>query len=425
VAAQQQHGISRRSRRGWWLVATVGVGVVGVAAVIGGLVVSPGSRVTHSASAGHRVDQAAARRARAVAALAAAVQFDPSPGATGLPLNQVVTVSAGQGRLTDVQASTAAGQVLSGTLAATGTQWVAPGPLLPGASYTVTAAVADGSGITARSTSTFTALTPTAEVTASVTPESGSTVGAGEPISVRFDHQVPVAAQSTVLSHLRVSMSQVVPGGWYWFSAHELHFRPQTYWPSGDQVSFASDLNGWTLGDGAWGTGTASVHFTIGATNISTANLTTERMTVTSNGKVVWVFPISAGRTQYPTMNGTHIALGKQTVVHMVSSTVGIPVHSANGYDEYVYNDVAISDSGEYVHAAPWSVSDQGVVNVSHGCINMSNANSLLFYKFTQPGDVINVVAGTRPPAYGDHGVMDWTTPWTSWVPATVAQTTA
>ena len=407
------------------MAATVGVVVVGVAAVIGGLVVSPaGSRVARQAGAAHRPDRAAGR-ARAEAALAAMLQFSPPSGATGLPLDQVVTVSAGRGRLTDVQASTLTGQALSGTLAATGTQWVAPGPLLPGATYTISAVVADGSGVTAHSTSTFTALTPTAEVTASVTPESGSTVGVGEPISVRFDHEVPVAAQKTVLSHMRVAMSQVVPGGWYWFSDHELHFRPQAYWPSGDQVSFASDLDGWALGNGAWGAGTASVHFTIGAANISTANLSTEHMTVTSNGKVVWVFPISAGRTEYPTMNGVHIALGKASVVHMVSSTVGIPVDSANGYDEYVYNDVAISDGGEYVHAAPWSVADQGVVNVSHGCINMSVANSLLFYKFTQPGDVIDVVAGTRPPAYGDHGVMDWTTPWSSWVPATVSQATA
>ncbi len=52
-------------------------------------------------------------------------------------------------------------------------------------------------------------------------------------------------------------------------------------------------------------------------------------------------------------MDGIHIVLDKEPVVHMVSSTVGIPVNSPNGYDEYVYNDVHISDSGEYVHAAP------------------------------------------------------------------------
>ena len=59
-------------------------------------------------------------------------------------------------------------------------------------------------------------------------------------------------------------------------------------------------------------------------------------------------------------MNGDHIVLDRESVVHMVSVDGGIPVNSANGYDELVYDDVHISDSGEYVHAAPWSVGDQG-----------------------------------------------------------------
>ena len=44
----------------------------------------------------------------------------------------------------------------------------------------------------------------------------------------------------------------------------------------------------------------------------------------------------------------------------MISSTNGIPVNSPDGYDELVYSDVHISDSGEYVHAAPWSVDESG-----------------------------------------------------------------
>ena len=44
----------------------------------------------------------------------------------------------------------------------------------------------------------------------------------------------------------------------------------------------------------------------------------------------------------------------------MNSATNGVPVNSPDGYDELVYSDVHISDSGEYVHAAPWSVGSQG-----------------------------------------------------------------
>ena len=48
-------------------------------------------------------------------------------------------------------------------------------------------------------------------------------------------------------------------------------------------------------------------------------------------------------------MNGMHIVLDRASVVRMISSTNGIPVNSPDGYDELVYSDVHISDSGEYV----------------------------------------------------------------------------
>ena len=97
-------------------------------------------------------------------------------------------------------------------------------------------------------------------------------------------------------------------------------------------------------------------------------------------------------------MNGTHIVMDRESVVHMVSSTVGIPVDSPDGYDELVYSDVHISDSGEYVHAAPWSVDSQGETNVSHGCINLSPADALAFFAFSRLGDVVMVVGGPRRP---------------------------
>jgi lipoprotein-anchoring transpeptidase ErfK/SrfK len=126
---------------------------------------------------------------------------------------------------------------------------------------------------------------------------------------------------------------------------------------------------------------------------------------------------MSGGRPDLPTMNGNHIVLDRESVVHMISSTNGIPVNSPDGYDELVYDDVHISDSGEYVHAAPWSVGSQGRTNVSHGCINISPANAAEFMAFSRIGDLIQVVGGPRPPVPGDHGVMDWDTDWSQWTP--------
>jgi lipoprotein-anchoring transpeptidase ErfK/SrfK len=150
---------------------------------------------------------------------------------------------------------------------------------------------------------------------------------------------------------------------------------------------------------------------------VSIANLATFTMSVSDNGRVVATYPISGGRPTDPTMGGTHIVLDRESVVRMNSATNGVPVNSPDGYDELVYSDVHISDSGEYVHAAPWSVSHQGSSNVSHGCINLSPADAQAFFDFSRVGDVVIVTGGPRPPAFGDHGVMDWSTDWAQYTP--------
>jgi lipoprotein-anchoring transpeptidase ErfK/SrfK len=263
----------------------------------------------------------------------------------------------------------------------------------------------------------FQSLVPTATLDYTITPASGTTVGVAQPIVLRFDHSV--TNKDAMLAALHVSESTAVSGGWHWFSSRELHFRPEKYWPAGEKVSITANLTAFNAGNGVWAIKDATTSFTIGDAHISTANVQTHTMTVTSNGAVVGTYPISAGRTIYPTMGGIHIDLYRQQDVHMVSSTVGIPVNSPNGYDEHVFWDVNISDGGEFVHAAPWSTGAQGNSNVSHGCINLSVSNATAFYNFSRIGDVIEVTGSPRPPDLGDHGTMDWNTPWSSWTPAT------
>src|SRR4029453_7617126 len=74
-----------------------------------------------------------------------------------------------------------------------------------------------------------------------------------------------------------------------------------------------------------------------------------------------------------------------------------------------------ISNSGEFVHAAPWSVAQQGRENVSHGCVNLSPANAQWFYGISQPGAVVRVT-GTPVPLTGkDTDIPDWNIPWSQW----------
>ena len=409
----------------WYSAAAAVVLVGGLAAV--GVVASSGSSPGRRSAAGDpaapaKPNSAAARLAAAQATLASSVAVSPASGSASVPLNSPITIRAGLGVLTAVQVVDSTGKSVPGTMSASAAEWTATTPLQPSMTYHVTATVGNN-GVSAQKSTTFTTLTPTYIVTANVFPQDGMTVGVGQPIVFNFDHWIETATgQAAAYSHIHISMSKPVPGGWHWFSDTELHFRPETFWPVGEKVTVTADFSGWNGSNGRWGTGTVDTSFTVGDSHVATANLATHEMTVTDNGKVIATYPISGGRPQYPTMNGTHIVLDKASVVHMVSSTVGIPVHSPNGYDEYVYNDVHISDSGEYVHAAPWSVASQGFTNVSHGCINLSNANSLQFFNLSVIGDVVQVVGGPRPPAYGDHGVMDWDTPWSQWTAAHVTQ---
>jgi hypothetical protein len=86
---------------------------------------------------------------------------------------------------------------------------------------------------------------------------------------------------------------------------------------------------------------------------------------------------------------------------------------------------VRISDGGEFVHAAPWSVADQGHTNVSHGCVNLSTANAQWFYNWAMRGDIVYVFNGVRPPSPTDPGTADWNMSWKQWLAGDAAPTHA
>jgi lipoprotein-anchoring transpeptidase ErfK/SrfK len=373
-------------------------------------------------------------RAQAIAQLLSQVSVSPHDGESGLQLGSVVTLSSRGGRLSEVQVQVTSvgdgpvpasyvGTEVPGSLDAAGSAWRSSGALLPGTTYTVTYKVTGPTGLVASGASTFSTVPAAEVVTASVFPTSGIVVGVGQPIVITFSHPVDsYVEQQAVLSRFTVAMSKPVPGGWHWFSPVELHFRPEHYWPVGERVELEGSLTGWRLSGGAWGEGPVTTSFVVGDSHISTVNLATHVMTVTDNGRVVYTWPISAGAPRWPTMDGYHIVLDRESEVRMDSATVGIPVNSPGGYDETVYWDTHISDSGEYVHAAPWDLSIQGIANVSHGCVNLSPLRAETFFRFSHVGDIVQVVGGPRPPSAGDHGTMDWSfgPGVVSWAPARV-----
>ena len=99
----------------------------------------------------------------------------------------------------------------------------------------------------------------------------------------------------------------------------------------------------------------------------------------------------------------------------MDSATVDIPKGSPDAYKLTVKDAMRLTWSGEYLHAAPWSVGSQGVANVSHGCTGMSNANAQWMFNHSLVGDVVKYVNSTRPLEQG-NGYTDGNIPWTQWL---------
>jgi lipoprotein-anchoring transpeptidase ErfK/SrfK len=341
------------------------------------------------------------------------VIVDPPNGTTGLPLDARVSVAAsGNTALSWVSVVSTSGHAISGALDSQGRSWESAGTLGPHTRYNVTVTATLPSGRASIVRSSFSTLQPTALLAPRIFPGDGTTVGIGQPIKVVFN--TPVQDRVAVTSRLVVSMSAPVPGAWHWFSDREVHYRPENYWPTGEHVAMSATLSGVDAGNGVWGVADHSVNFVVGDAHVSTADTVTHQFTVTDNGAVVKTFPMSAGRTKYPSLNGIHAVLGRQQDVLMDSATVGIPRNSPDGYYEHVFWDVAITAGGEYVHAAPWSTGAQGRSNVSHGCINLGVANAIWFYNFSLTGDIVQVTGSPRQPTL-DPGTADWNTPWSTW----------
>jgi lipoprotein-anchoring transpeptidase ErfK/SrfK len=256
-----------------------------------------------------------------------------------------------------------------------------------------------------------------------LSPGDDAVVGVGSPLIATFSRPVPKSRRALVQSRLSVTTSPQVVGAWHWMSDQEAHWRPPTYWKPHTKVTLSANLNGVFVGKGVWGSGKRTTTFRIGDAHVSRVDVAGHQMYVYDNGKLIRTMPISAGRDKYPTKSGVHITFEKSQVVTMDSSTVGIPRNSPDGYYEKVYWDVRISYGGAFVHAAPWSVGDQGRVNVSHGCVNLSTANATWFYYFSNRGDIVDVYNSGAAPDTADPGMADWNMSWAEWLAGDAAPT--
>ncbi|CAA9348267.1 MAG: putative lipoprotein [uncultured Nocardioidaceae bacterium] len=329
-----------------------------------------------------------------------------------VPVDTLLEVSARNGSLERVSVQSANGALrLPGELKGNRT-WRASERLEPGRTYRIAATSVDEDGKTKRLQRTFKSvpLTLDQQTYASIAPIEGETVGVGMPVVVAFD--VPVTDRASIEEHLSVQSSPRQPGTWHWISDHEVHWRPKTYWRPGTDVTVDADINGVDAGAGIYGQEDRTTRFTVGDAVVMDVDVAAHTMKVSSNGRVLRTIPISAGKPGFTTRSGVKVIIEKFRTKTMDAATTGIEPGDPEYYNiENVEYAQRVTYSGEFLHAAPWSVGSQGAANVSHGCVGMSTEAAAWLYGITKRGDIVDVTGSDRA-MEATNGWGDWNVPW-------------
>jgi lipoprotein-anchoring transpeptidase ErfK/SrfK len=320
-------------------------------------------------------------------------------------------VNAGHGELTAVTVTDEDGVVLPGGLDPDGTTWTAAADLAYDTTYAVTATAVGAAGAPAETTGTISTVRPRTLTLPTVYPDRGS-VGVGQPISVTFDEDV--TDRAAVERQLRVTSTPAVDGSWSWLSDRTVHFRPERYWSARAHVAVDVDVYGLDVGGGVHGQQSEHVEFDVGPKRVAVVDAAELQLRLYVDDQLVRTMPTSLGNRANPTPTGTYVVMGQSRHYTMDSSTYGVAIDAPGGYRTDVEYASRLSNSGIFVHAAPWSVRDQGRRNVSHGCLNVSTADAGWFYENFGRGDVVEV--GNAGPALQVwDGFGDWNQSWPEW----------
>lgn len=335
-------------------------------------------------------------------------------GATDVGVDTFVEITAENGAVSAATLESSDGeQTVPGEITDTG--WVATERLEPGTTYRLSA-TADGQAGAEELASSFSTqdLTLDDQTYPAVAPLEGETVGVGMPVIVTFD--IPVQDRETFEAHMSVTADPPVEGSWSWFSDREAHYRPKEFWPADTEVNVFLDLNGVPAGNGIYGQQDQDIDFTIGRKVVSTVDVGRSKLTYTVDGETVRTIPVSTGAPQWRTREGIKVIMEKFDSVDMDAASTGVDSADPNYYNmEDVKWAMRVTNSGEFLHAAPWNAGNFGRANVSHGCTGMSTADAAWIYQRSRRGDVIEFVNSPRP-LEERNGWTDWNVPWDEWV---------
>ncbi|MEW2632275.1 Ig-like domain-containing protein [Streptomyces sp. NPDC048389] len=396
-------------------------------AVLGGVLVLSacnGGEDKDAAAGNTKTSQAQIDEAAAKEVSKAQIAIKPENGATNASINNAAEVTVADGTLTEVTMTTKEGTPVAGTLAADGKSWKPDAQLERSTTYKISATAKDAAGLEAHENTSFTTVSPDNSFIGYFTPEDGSTVGVGMPVSIKFNKAI--ADRKAVQSAITVDSSsgQEIVG--HWFNSQRLDFRPDQYWTENSTVTLKLALDGVEGAEGVYGVQEKTVTFKVGRNQVSTVDAATKTMTVTQDGKTVKTIPISAGSPETPTYNGQMVISEKFKETRMNGATVGFTDDDGKG--EYDIKDVPhamrLSTSGTFIHGNYWGPDSVfGSANTSHGCVGLNdvkgagdpNQPAAWFYDNSLIGDVVIVKNSKDTTIKPDNGLNGWNMDWAQW----------
>ncbi|MXM65039.1 L,D-transpeptidase family protein [Streptomyces sp. HUCO-GS316] len=366
-----------------------------------------------------KVDEAAAKKTSE-----AQIKITPKDGSDNASINNSAAVTVSKGTLTEVTMTTAEGTAVEGQISADKKSWKPIAQLERSTTYKLTATAKDSAGRAAHENASFTTVSPANSFIGNFSPEDGSTVGVGYPVSINFDKAI--TNKAAVQKGITVTSSGGQEVVCHWFNANRMDCRPEEYWQENSTVTLKLALDGVEGASGVFGVQQKTVTFKIGRNQVSYVDAQSKQMKVTRNGKTIKTIPISAGSPDNKTYEGQMVMSEKFKETRMNGATVGFTDDDGKG--EYDIKDVPhairLTNSGTFVHGNYWGAkSIFGSVNTSHGCVGLSDTKGAndkgtagyWFYTNSILGDVVVVQNTGDKTVAPDNGLNGWNMDWAQW----------
>ncbi|MCG5462373.1 Ig-like domain-containing protein [Micromonospora sp. MED01] len=355
------------------------------------------------------------------AAVRPAERVVPSPELTltpadlsrNVPLSAEVVPLVTGGKITAVRIVDDTGTLVRAEPREDGSAWVPTAPLRPQRTYTAAVTATADSGRTTTRTTTFTtaAASTKPQVTSTLYFADEQTYGTAMPVTIGFDPPIARAARADVQRRLFVTTTPAQPGAWSWVDdGSQVYYRAPDFWRPGTTISVRAGLEGLPIGEDHVGDADRTATSRIGRQVALEVDNATKQMRVLRDGKLIRRIPVSLGKRSTPTSSGKMVIMEKHQ--NTTFDTRGEP---NGGYVVNVKDAQRLTWGGEFIHGAPWSVSDQGHRNVSHGCTNISAANADWLMGVTQVGDLVTFT-GTEVRLQPGNGWTAWNTSWGQFV---------